>query len=478
MKEIVKNFEYMYDFENNSGLYKYCFKDTKVPMWMYIRSYFIRDIANKKLTKQNRKSREYRNKINKGRVNKYIFKNPFFSQQKDILFALWNYSTLKIHENGLVYDQLINQYLQMFPKNTTTLMNGSVANKYELRCSHPDWKIDDCFIEILNSMRYMTKKSDVCPEDKSNIKRFINYLDLNCPLKLDNNLRREVIWRLEEFAKNAKYMIKIYEVYLAIVKPKVAIICCASYPDIIRTPLILACKNRGVVTAELQHGLISRYHTFYQYSDIILNNYKYKGILPEYFLTFGEYWDNKIKIPQKHGVIGYAKPVIMETDGEENILFCADVDFEKYILFLDKFMPELDKNIKLFFRFHPLDSTKKQRDMFQKYVRYDNFVLANELELSVYLKNCRYVIVDGSTVCYEALFMGRIVFSFDSEQSSLSELDKLTDIYLFNNVNDFMKIWSIRGTLNSKYHKEFFNLNYRENYITFLKKCGVNTNIQ
>ena len=44
----------MYEFENNSKLYEYKFKDIKIPMWMYIRSYFIREITRKEFNDQNK----------------------------------------------------------------------------------------------------------------------------------------------------------------------------------------------------------------------------------------------------------------------------------------------------------------------------------------------------------------------------------------------------------------------------------------
>ena len=70
--------------------------------------------------------------------------------------------------------------------------------------------------------------------------------------------------------------------------------------------------------------------------------------------------------------------------------------------------------------------------------------------------------------------MGRIVFVFNSEMSRLAELDNISDVHLFDNVNDFIKIWDKRDSLKSEYHSEFFNINYKENYMKFLKKCGVN----
>lgn len=474
MEDIKIKYQQMYEFENNSKLYEYKFKDIKIPMWMYIRSYFIREITRKEFNDQNKNIQKIQKNIDKNIFNKYIIRNPFFSYKKEILFAVWDYRTLKQNKKGLVFDQLIYPYLEMFPNKTTTLMDGNITNRYELKCAHPNWKMDDIFLDILRYIKLLKKDNNVCFEDNKTIRNLIKFINQNCPLKMDRNLKNNIIWQLEEFAVNAKYLIKIFEVYLSIIKPKVAVICCASYLGLLRTSFVLACRNKKITTAELQHGLVCKYHSFYYYCDYIIDNIDCNMVLPDYYLTFGKYWNSQIKIPHKCNVIGCVKPIVKDVIQSKDLLFCAGAEFNKYINFLDKFVPELDKSTKLYFRFHPLISSKKQRDRFAKYSKYSNFIFANERDLFPYLKKCRYVIVDASTVCYEALSMGRIVFVFNSEMSRLAELDNISDVHLFDNVNDFIKIWDKRDSLKSEYHSEFFNINYKENYMKFLKKCGVN----
>ncbi len=480
MTEIEKSYEQMYEFENNSRLYDFKFMDTEIPMWMYIRSYFIRDLIEKKTSHQIRKISIEKNKgyKKKGFISKYIIRNPFISSKKDILFAFWSYGALSQHDNGLVYDDLIMPFINMFPNNTITLMNGEILNEYERNCSYINWKMDDIFIDIQSYMNIFKIHQNIGEEDKKNIKNLITFLNHNCPLPINDNLRKEIAHKLENFARNSKQIIKIFEVYLQKINPKLVVICCASYPDLFRTCLILACKNQKIVTAELQHGLISKYHSFYQYSDYILTDNSCGKIFTDYFLTFGNYWSNQAKIPQKCNVIGYTKPVIKEVVPDNNyILFCAGLNFDEYFKFLNRVMPELDESTIIYFRFHPLYSTKKQRNWFEKELKYPNFIIANENELNFYMKKCRYVIVDGSTVCYEALFTGRIVFSFANEENNQFGLSQLQSVHMIKNGDDFLKLWNNRNVLKSEYHKEFFDVNYKRNYIEFLKKCGIDITI-
>lgn len=470
--DIRKNYDQMYEFENNHQLYKFCFEDTQLPMWLFVRFFVIESVtyntvysAEKRISKGKVKEKEIPKKI----LQKYVTRNPYLTRKKDIVFAFWEFRDLKQHDDGMVYEDFIMPFLQMFPHITTTVMEGRIRNRFELDCTHPNWKMADIFTDII---KY--KKVDVSAEDQKQIRGFINFLESNCPLHIESSLKKEIFTRLSYFAQYSKLMIKMCELYLQIVKPKIVIIFCASYPSILNTPMIIACKNKKVVTAELQHGWAGEYNSNTHICNCIIENKECNRMMPDYFLTFGKYWNSQVRVTSKCNVIGYAKTVIEDVvPDNKKILFCAGLHFETYMEFLDELMPKLDVDTEIYFRFHPTSSSQKQKNLFKKYLKYPNFLEADEKDLSDYMKECRYVIVDGSTIAYEALFMGRIVFALESELSIKLGYRDLPDIHLFQDVSDFMELWNGRYKLKPVYHKEFFDLNYKENYIKFLKKCGV-----
>lgn len=474
MDNIEALYEQMYEFENNSQLYDYRFKDTGISMWMYIRSYVIENITDRKKSHIVQNFKEYRSLVKKSTIEKYITRNPFFSRQKDLIFAFWGYDCLIQYDNGIVYDQLIMPYLRMFPDKSLTIMSGNISQQYEKKCAHPNWKMDDIFRDILKIKKYVRNNQKICLEDQNNIKSIVTFLKKNCPLQIDNDVAKSIVGTLQYFANNSKDMIKIFEKYLDVIKPKAVIICCASYPEILRTSMILACRNKKVVTAELQHGLLSRCYPWAQYGDYIIENNECNKILPDYFLLFGEYWKSQIKTSQNCDIIGYAKPIVKEDALNNDILLCAGLDLDRYRCFLDGLLIKIDKGTTVYFRLHPFWSHKKHKEIFKKYLNYSNFVFADKGDISIYLRKCRYVIVDGSTVAYEALFCGRIVFAFNGGNTRRYLGDKLKDIHVFNDIDDFMSLWNERNTFESKYHREFYDLNYKNNFLNFLKKCGIN----
>jgi hypothetical protein len=67
--------------------------------------------------------------------------------------------------------------------------------------------------------------------------------------------------------------------------------------------------EKGVITGEFQHGVISKNHPAYNYSLGVLGS-EYKNYLPQYYLTFGKYWGSVISTSSKDVVIG--SPYIIE----------------------------------------------------------------------------------------------------------------------------------------------------------------------
>lgn len=473
MDEVMERYNRMYEFENDPRLYGYRFKDTGISMWMYIRAFVINSTADGQRSYRSDKFYEMKEIVKKGCFEKYAIKNPFLSGRKEILFAFWGYNGLKKNDNGMVYDPLIMPYLQLTPEKTEILMDGPIINAYGTEISYPNWKVDDIFWNLLKSAEQLTRHDAICGEDQNTIRSFLRFLCRSCPLEIDYKMRGRIAATLGQFAQDSKIMIKIFEIYLDIVKPKVVIICCGSYPGILRTPMILACRNKKIITAELQHGWVTKYYPWSWYSDYVMENHGNGEILPDYFLTYGEYWRKQTKTPQKCEVIGYANYIAQNKASEHDILFCAGINFDKYICLLDRMLAEIDPDITVYFRFHPAYTPQKQKKRFEKYLKYSNFVSADSGDIAIHLEKCRYVVVDASTVAYEALFMGRIVFGFSGSFNTLAGLSEFPDFHLFDSADEFMNLWNNRSRLIPQRHEDLFALNYKENYIKFLKKCGV-----
>jgi hypothetical protein len=69
--------------------------------------------------------------------------------------------------------------------------------------------------------------------------------------------------------------------------------------------LVAAARDAGVLTAEYQHGSISEGHDAYNFAPAIAASDAYRRTLPEYLLTYGDWWGEHIDVPVEKIAIGY-----------------------------------------------------------------------------------------------------------------------------------------------------------------------------
>lgn len=462
----------IYEFENSEELLSFRFKDTGIPMWMFIRSPLIRSTAYVEMgityAAENRKRRPQSKK--KTSIDKYLFRNPFFTSKKDIVWAFFLYVTSIVHHDGKVYDDLVMPFMNMLPKRGTTIMSGTGTDVQESVCNHPNWKRDNIFGDILGR----TKSRTICKEDRENINKLLCYISERFPMKADSKINKQMKASLYYIALNHKTLISLCECYLKIVRPKLVIISHGSYEFSLNSAMIIASRKRGITTAEFQHAWVGKNHENFYYGDSIVKDDYCKRVLPDYLLTMGRFWNSRVNIPQKIFTIGYAR--VIEKSAvplNDNILFAASICYEQYEELLSNVLPYINSDAKIYFRLHPEEAVPATIKRFEKYQRYGCFEMANEKDFSYYIKKCRYVIVDGSTVGYEALCLGRIVFNLDNAVSKYYGINELDCVRKFRTGEEFLELWENRDSYEAARHTEFYGEDWERNFKRFLGMQGI-----
>ena len=255
---------------------------------------------------------------------------------------------------------------------------------------------------------------------KSRLIGYFSKLDKN-DLKIIHDfvlfLKNNFLWDFEknEFWTNIKtvlirlckeYKVKylFYERLLGKVKPVIVFLedACYGYSNL---ALCVACKNREIKLIEYQHGLISLNHSAYNYhNDLPVEYLKY---LPDYFLSYGNYWSENCRIPIPVVNIGnpYLTQKASETDlsKKENQLLFASGGIEpemcvKNLLYLNKKL--LTKGYRVIFRPHPSEIHKL--DNVYKPLR-DNGIAIDLGVLHESLAKSKYVLGNFSTVLFESI---------------------------------------------------------------------------
>jgi len=73
-------------------------------------------------------------------------------------------------------------------------------------------------------------------------------------------------------------------------------------------------------------------HPAYNYGEAILNSEEYKKYIPDYYLTYGDYWNNQIKYHAKLMLLVIHIIITLNVDWRKNtILNCLTMDFNQRI---------------------------------------------------------------------------------------------------------------------------------------------------
>jgi hypothetical protein len=161
-------------------------------------------------------------------------------------------------------------------------------------------------------------------------------------------------------------------------KIKILFKVCASY-GARSVPILAGARLAGVTAAEFQHGTICAGHDGYNVASTLSASPEFQQTLPEYLLTYGEWWGEQTNLPLKRVVIGNphftesTKHISAGKISREYILILGDgVETELY-LDLAKHVAEIarGRGMRVRFRPHPIERDCAERMDFPSGVEID-----------------------------------------------------------------------------------------------------------
>lgn len=126
---------------------------------------------------------------------------------------------------------------------------------------------------------------------------------------------------------------------------------------------MLAARHAGVVTAEYQHGMVSLGHDAYNYAPAVLEDSAYRQLFPDYFLSFGSWWEAQINAPVEKLAIGnphrsetVAPGAAADMAGRRQVLVLGEaIETTRYLEICARLADELGSAHEVVFRPHPLE---------------------------------------------------------------------------------------------------------------------------
>jgi len=252
-----------------------------------------------------------------------------------------------------------------------------------------------------------------------------------------------------------KVRLPLYSRLLGRIDPEIAFLTSAYFG---RETFVEACKSRDVPVAELQHGVISRYHMAYSFPG------DDKHVFPDYFFSFGEYWSDVVDLPTpEENIIPIGYPHLEKQAREyrdfesvDQVLVVSQVRVgDRLSQFAVDLASAIDSDV--VYKLHP-----KEMDNWEE--RYPNLqyapvsVVAGETPLYELLAKSRIQVGVNSTVLFEGLWFGLETFVLDEPgREYMGYLIESGNATLIDSVEDFLSYRTtedVQTTLDPSYFFE------------------------
>jgi hypothetical protein len=190
------------------------------------------------------------------------------------------------------------RYFSDFFQNSAVIIEDQVDQNYY--SPRTEKKVINFFL-IKGLILLLSKVIPVSGKSVSMINGLIN--DMDKQLKFTDSLCQQIKKKSKELYVRAYFEYLLFHYLFKKYKPRFILVEEAIYGR--KLPVILAAKRTGTRTGEYQHGFISHGHWGYNYGHGLISSDDFKVGLPDFFLSFGNYWNNVFNAPVKKYILGY-----------------------------------------------------------------------------------------------------------------------------------------------------------------------------
>ena len=371
------------------------------------------------------------NRLNNFLFSLFSFKSPILIKKKsNIIFG----HPRRIFENNFYIDKYSDPFIEIFQKRDDfSVIENPIHFSHLKPAKTKNLFYGDMFI-ILSKILSKFLNLEPSEKDSNFIKKLEN--EINFTFNVNINLYNKI----KLFLPLYKAETLLYKFFFKLKNPKkIFVVNSAGYESMIEAAKLLTIK-----TYELQHGSPARGKLNYDYSSGIK-----KSTFPDFFLSFGKFWTNDIKLPiDNDKIIEIGFPYLnQKLDNKDNL-------FKKENIFLIISQPNMSKNlvpfcielkkkigdkIKILYKPHPLELLKNEANYIDKLER-NNISVIQDYDCDLYklLNKSKWVLGISSTVLYEAIaFKCRVFILKEPSYEKTFKLLKLKFAHLIHSTQDF-----------------------------------------
>ena len=271
-----------------------------------------------------------------------------------------------------------------------------------------------------------------------------------------------------------------YERMLARIRPRLLMIGSACFGGAYAT-IVVAARNMGIATAEYQHGAVSMGHDGYNFAPALRASAAYCNTLPDYFLSYGEWWNGQFNAPVNRVVIGSADreaqlaKTASVTGEQTDILILSDgMEIETYLELAKAVEPSARKrSLDVVIRPHPLEASAVRA---QYGAHVGNVRIDQNPDIVTSLRKAKVVVSELSTGLFEAVGLAENIYIWDTPKARFAFPQY--PFRSFSSAKGLVELIEAElGTTAGLNADAFWAPNWRGNYKSFLSKFGIEQTI-
>jgi len=476
-----KMFDNLMNFESNKKILDFKFKYDNILIWPFVRFGLFVETINKKLNltpeSSSFKLPGFKHGINY--LFKSILQNPFTVSKKfNIIIFGSTVGVVLLKENK--WFGRINDYFALENEDQTLVIDNSQRFKYK----HPRYPKNVKYHDLILIKAKLKNRffGRVSSQDQAEIDSLISFLKEKFPYPLDENYYKKIRKKVLSLSSEIKYLKPYYKKLFLKTQPKIIFLEDGSYGN--QSYILKWANDLGIKTAEFQHGVISLIHPAYNYGCAIFESEEYKKYLPEYFLTYGQFWSDNIRTPSEKIVLGNphfsSKLEEYENKSKQHnthkiILIVSDPplshDFIKLTTELSNKLK--NENFRIIYKLHPREAHLLD-ERYSPLKNLQNVTLVSSGDIYNLIFNSDFIIGSISTTLFEAIGFNKPIFVYDCIFSQLNVPQDIgirfrTGDELFELIKNNQKIKPVKNV------EYYWAKNWREKYKNFIESKILNT---
>lgn len=414
--------EYLLEFENNNeDILNFRLFSDEILIWPYLRFPILHKAITTDLHLQPHFSGRKNINTDLEYYKEAFSNNPFREKRGYDIVMLGTARGNTIKKNNRFFNYFYDYFALCFPQESLIIEDSFQEQFYLPRYFNNFRTHDGIMLSVFEKARHLELNSN----DALQIKEFINFFKKRFPIKLDENFYNQCICMLRAYAKRLELYSEYYRILFYLLKPKIIFLHCASYGE--RSYIVKWAKDMGIKVGEFQHGAVNRNHIAYNYSKMIHDHEEYQKYLPDYFLTYGEYWNKSTRTPSKKINIGnpfYTERQIefskkrTQKNEQKKIMIISQGTITEVLVNITKELATKVKNqdITIIYRLHPgeVPFIERYKDLYN----YVNVQVSNSGDIYDLIYMSDYIIGVYSTAVLESIGFNKPIFILEHELST------------------------------------------------------------